>query len=58
MRCRVLVALVLFLGVGMAIGSDGTGWIDFDDYELARRIGVIALAVMHVAQRNGERAQR
>ena len=39
-------ALVLFLGVGMAIGSDGTGWIDFDDYELARRIGVIALALI------------
>ena len=41
-----LPALVLFLGVGMAIGSDGTGWIDFDDYELARRIGIIALALI------------
>ena len=41
-----LPSLVLFLGVGMAIGSDGTGWIDFDDYELARRIGVIALALI------------
>jgi potassium/hydrogen antiporter len=30
----------------MAIGSDGTGWIDFNDYELARTIGVIALAVI------------
>jgi cell volume regulation protein A len=30
----------------MAIGSDGTGWIDFDDYELARTIGVIALALI------------
>jgi potassium/hydrogen antiporter len=38
--------LVLFLGLGMAIGSDGTGWIDFDDYELARTIGVIALALI------------
>ena|SRR5437588_1028337 len=28
--------LVLFLGLGMAIGSDGTGWIDFSDYGLAR----------------------
>src|SRR3954454_1748089 len=36
--------LVLFLGIGMAIGSDGTGWIDFNDYELARAVGVIALA--------------
>ena len=44
-RLRV-PALVLFLGVGMAIGSDGTGWIDFEDYELARRIGVIALALI------------
>src|SRR5919108_430752 len=38
--------LVLFLGLGMAIGSDGAGWIDFDDYELARMIGVIALALI------------
>src|SRR4051794_18509678 len=38
--------LVLFLGLGMAIGSDGTGWIDFSDYELARTIGVIALALI------------
>ena len=38
--------LVLFIGLGMAIGSDGTGWIDFDDYELARTIGVIALALI------------
>jgi cell volume regulation protein A len=37
---------VLFLGLGMAIGSDGTGWIDFDDYDLARTIGVIALALI------------
>ncbi len=30
----------------MAIGSDGTGWIDFEDYELARTIGVVALALI------------
>src|SRR4051794_23274199 len=36
--------LVLVLALGMAIGSDGTGWIPFDDFELARKIGVIALA--------------
>jgi cell volume regulation protein A len=41
-----LPGLVLFLGVGMAIGSDGTGWIDFNNYELARRIGTIALALI------------
>lgn len=38
--------LILFLGVGMLIGSDGTGWIDFSDYELARLVGVIALALI------------
>jgi cell volume regulation protein A len=37
---------VLFLGIGMAIGSDGTGWISFNDYELARTIGVVALALI------------
>ena len=30
----------------MAIGSDGTGWIPFEDYELARTIGIIALALI------------
>jgi potassium/hydrogen antiporter len=41
-----LPGLVLFLGVGMAIGSDGTGWIDFNDYRLARTIGIAALALI------------
>jgi potassium/hydrogen antiporter len=36
--------LVLVLGLGMAIGSDGLGLIDFGDFELARQVGVIALA--------------
>src|SRR5438309_414958 len=44
-RVRV-PGLVLVLGLGMAIGSDGTGWIDFSDYELARRIGIAALALI------------
>jgi len=44
-RIRV-PALVLFLGLGMAIGTDGIGWIDFDDYALARLIGSIALVVI------------
>jgi len=39
-------ALVLVLGGGMLIGSDGTGWIDFSNYELARTIGVIALSLI------------
>ena len=38
--------LVLFLGVGMLLGSDGLGLIAFDDYELARTIGIIALALI------------
>ena len=41
-----LPALILFLGLGMVIGSDITGWVYFDDYELARTIGVIALALI------------
>ena len=41
-----LPGLVLFLGLGMAIGSDGAGWIDFTDYELARTIGIVALALI------------
>src|ERR687886_99963 len=44
-RLRV-PGLVLFLALGMAVGSDGTGWIEFDDYRLARTIGVIALALI------------
>src|SRR5438270_13880161 len=44
-RLRV-PSLVLFLGVGMLIGSDGLGWIAFGDYRLARRIGVICLALI------------
>jgi cell volume regulation protein A len=39
-------SLVLFLGIGMAIGSDGFGWFDFNDYELARDVGVVALALI------------
>jgi cell volume regulation protein A len=41
-----LPGLVLFLGLGMVIGSDGFGWLHFDDYELARTIGIIALALI------------
>jgi cell volume regulation protein A len=36
--------LVLVLALGMTIGSDGLNLIDFGDFELARTIGVIALA--------------
>ncbi|MFN2490523.1 MAG: potassium/proton antiporter [Actinomycetota bacterium] len=41
-----LPALVLFLVLGMAIGSDGLGWIDFENYVLARLIGSIALSLI------------
>jgi potassium/hydrogen antiporter len=37
---------VLFLGIGMLVGSDGLGWISFSNYELARDIGVVALALI------------
>ncbi len=42
-RLRV-PGLVLFLGVGMVIGSDGLGLIAFQDYGLARTVGIVALA--------------
>jgi potassium/hydrogen antiporter len=45
-----LPSLILFLGVGMVVGSDALGWIPFgedsQDYELAELIGVIALALI------------
>jgi cell volume regulation protein A len=44
-RVRV-PSLVLFLGVGMLIGSDALGWIQFDNYRLARTIGVISLTLI------------
>jgi cell volume regulation protein A len=44
-RVRV-PGLVLFLGVGMAVGSDGAGFIDFNDYGLARTVGIVALALI------------
>ena len=44
-RLRV-PGLVLFLVLGMILGSDGLGLIDFDDEELARTIGIIALSLI------------
>jgi cell volume regulation protein A len=41
-----LPALLLFLGIGMAVGSDGAGWVRFDDYLTAQRIGTGCLAVI------------
>jgi cell volume regulation protein A len=37
---------VLFLGLGMLVGSDGIGWIHFDDFKLAEAVGVVALALI------------
>ncbi len=44
-RIRV-PALVLFLGVGMVLGSDGLGLIDFENFELARFLGTAALVLI------------
>ncbi|WP_170008577.1 potassium/proton antiporter [Bacillus fonticola] len=39
-------ALVLFIAVGMVVGSDGLGLIYFDNAEVAEFIGVVALVVI------------
>jgi cell volume regulation protein A len=44
-RVRV-PGLVLVIGLGMLLGSDGLGLLHFDDYELARSIGIVALAAI------------
>jgi potassium/hydrogen antiporter len=38
--------LLLFLGLGMLAGSEGIGGIHFDDAELARTLGTIALVLI------------
>jgi potassium/hydrogen antiporter len=44
-RTGVPIAL-LFLVVGMLAGSEGLGRIEFDDYQFAFRVGVLALALI------------
>src|ERR687891_1119255 len=44
-RVRV-PGLLLFLGLGMLIGSDGIGGVEFDDYELTRTLGTIGLVLI------------
>ena len=41
-----LPVLVSFLALGMLLGSDGPGGIEFDDAELARTVGIIGLAAI------------
>ena len=41
-----LPVLVAFLGLGMLLGSDGPGGIDFDNAKLAREVGVVGLALI------------
>ena len=42
--CLGVPSLLLFLGIGMLAGTDGLIGIEFDDFELARNFGIIALA--------------
>ena len=44
-RTGVPIAL-LFIVVGMLAGSEGLGRIEFDDYQFAFRVGVVALALI------------
>ena len=44
-------SLLLFLGIGLVIGSDVTGWVSFGDYELAQDIGIVALGADPVRRR-------
>ncbi len=44
-RVRV-PGLLLFLGLGMLLGSEGIGGVEFDNYELARTLGTIGLVLI------------
>ncbi len=41
-----LPVLVAFLGLGMVLGSDGPGGIEFSDAKLAREVGVVSLVAI------------
>jgi cell volume regulation protein A len=41
-----LPGLLLFLAIGMAVGSDGAGWIRFENFGLERDLGLGALALI------------
>ncbi len=38
--------LLLFLGLGMLVGSDGLGGVEFDDAELTRTLGTVGLVLI------------
>src|SRR5262245_64844627 len=38
--------LVAFLGLGMLLGSDGPGGIEFNDAKLTREVGIVALGLI------------
>src|SRR5919109_5669681 len=38
--------LVAFLALGMLLGSDGPGGIEFDDEELAREVGIVGIVLI------------
>lgn len=44
-RVRV-PGLILFLGLGMLVGSDGLGGVEFDDVELTRTLGTVGLVLI------------
>jgi potassium/hydrogen antiporter len=44
-RVRV-PGLLLFLGLGMLVGSEGVGGVEFDDAELTRTLGTIGLVLI------------
>lgn len=41
-----LPVLVAFLGLGMLLGSDGPGGIEFDDAHLTRQVGIVGLGLI------------
>jgi cell volume regulation protein A len=44
-RARV-PGLILFLGLGMLVGSEGPGGVEFDNVELTRTLGTIGIALI------------